>query len=104
MKLECLHIKVLPTVLRYPDSKIVLSKENSYSVLDVIESPSIKSAPGISLKYDKVPPDQLGLTIDGDNLSAITQVKEDIKSLDFINFLPESFYLKQNQILKIFLL
>src|SRR3972149_12338395 len=75
--------KSLPTVLRYPDSKIVLSKENSYSVIDVVESTSIKSAPGISLKYDKVPPKQLGLTIDGDNLSAITQVKDNIKILDF---------------------
>jgi hypothetical protein len=82
--------KSLPTVLRYPDSKIVFSKENSYSVLDVIDSPSIKSAPGISLKYTKVPPEQLGLTIDGDNLSAINQVKGSIKSLDFMNYLPES--------------
>ena len=82
--------KSLPTALRYPDSKIVFSKENPYSVLDVIDSQSIKSAPGISLKYDKVPPKQLGLTIDGDNLSAITQVNGNIKSLDFINYLPES--------------
>ena len=81
--------KSLPTVLRYPDSKIILNKENPYSVLDVVDSQSIRSAPGISLKYDKVPPKQLGLTIDGDNLSAITEVKGDIKSLDFLNYLPQ---------------
>lgn len=88
--------KSLPTVLRYPDSKIILSKENPYSILNVIDSQSIKSAPGISLKYDKVPPRQLGLTIDGDNLSAITQVKGDIKSLDFINYLPGSLIFESN--------
>jgi len=88
--------KSLPSVLRYPGSKVLISEENHYSLLDVIDSESIKSAPGLSLKYNYVPPRQLGLTVDGDNLSAITQVEkdtgslEDIKSLDFINYLPAS--------------
>ncbi len=82
--------KSLPTVLRYPDSKIILSEENSYSLLHVVESSTIKSAPGLSFKYDKLPPQQLGLTIDGDNLSAITQVKDEINSFDFLNYLPMS--------------
>ena len=30
--------KSLPTVLRYPDSKIILSEENSYSLLHVVRA------------------------------------------------------------------
>ncbi len=82
--------KSLPTVLRYPDSKVIYSGENSYSVVNVIESSSIKSAPGISLKYGKAPPAQLGITIDGDNLSAITKVQEDISEPGFMEYLPIS--------------
>jgi len=82
--------KSLTTVLRYPSSRVVYTAENSYSKVDVIESPSIKSAPGLSLKYTKVPPDQLGITTDGDNLSPITKAQKDISNLDFLNFLPLS--------------
>ena len=82
--------KSLATVLRYPDSKVIYSGENSYSVVNVIESSSIKSAPGISLKYGKAPPAQLGITIDGDNLSAITKVQEDVSEPGFMEYLPIS--------------
>ncbi len=82
--------KSLSTVLRYPDSKVIHTSENSYSVVNVIESSSIKSATGISLKYKEVPPEQLGLTIDGDNLSAITNVEDEVSKLKFIEYLPIS--------------
>ena len=82
--------KSLPTVLRYPDSVVLRTVENSYSKIDVVDSQSIKSAPGISLKYGDIPPSQLGITIDGDNLSAITTVGKDFTELDFIDYLPAS--------------
>ena len=82
--------KSLPTVLRYPDSVVLHTVENSYSKIDVVDSQSIKSAPGISLKYGDTPPSQLGITIDGDNLSAITMVRKDFTKLDFIDYLPAS--------------
>ncbi len=84
--------KSLPSKLRLPDSEIVYSKESSYARLDVVESPSIKSAPGISLQYQKVPPPQNGITIDGDNLTAITNIKDDISELEFLKFLPTSIF------------
>jgi spermidine synthase len=82
--------KSLPTVLRNPDSRVVYSSENSYAQLDIIDSPSIKSAPGLSLKYQKVPPSQKGITVDGDNLSAITEIEGDTCSLAFLDFIPAS--------------
>jgi len=82
--------KSLQTILRYPESRIVYSSENSYAELDIIDSPSIKSAPGLSLKYQKVPPPQKGIAIDGDNLSAITEVGGTIADLNFLDFMPAS--------------
>jgi len=84
--------KSLPTYLRFPDSKIIYSKESSYARLDIIESPSIKSAPGISLQYQKVPPPQIGITIDGDNLSAVTRIENNVTELEFMEFLPTSVF------------
>jgi hypothetical protein len=83
--------KSLPTILRIPESKVLYTEENAYSKVDIIESPSIKSVPGISLKYSKIPPEQLGLTIDGDNLSPITKVENgEIARLDFLEYIPVS--------------
>ena len=83
--------KSLPAVLRIPESRVLYTEENTYSRIDVVESPSIKSVPGISLKYTKVPPEQLGLTVDGDNLSPITKVENGkILSLDFLEYIPLS--------------
>jgi len=89
--------KSLPAVLRYPGSKVIYTGENSYSVVNVVESPSMKSAVGISLKYKEIPPEQLGLTIDGDNLSAITNAENEAGKLKFIEYLPISllFTIKQ---------
>ncbi|OQA20763.1 MAG: spermidine synthase [Actinobacteria bacterium ADurb.Bin346] len=104
--------KSLPSVLRNPGSKILISEENPYSLLDVISSESIRSAPGLSLKYNDVPPPQLGLTVDGDNISVITEVKKDagrlkesdlIKrggALEFLNYLPVSVVFESSPELK----
>ncbi|MCL4416336.1 MAG: hypothetical protein M1365_06525, partial [Actinobacteria bacterium] len=68
--------KSLQTFLRFPESKVVYTKENSYTKIDVIESPNIKSAAGLSLKYEKNLPKQIGVTVDGDNLSPVTEIKK----------------------------
>ncbi len=90
MDIKMSPYKSLQTILRYPQSRVVYSSENSYAELDIIDSPSIKSAPGLSLKYQKVPPPQKGITIDGDNLSAITEVEGSITDLNFLDFMPTS--------------
>ncbi|MBU4313738.1 MAG: hypothetical protein KJ821_02950 [Actinobacteria bacterium] len=92
MEIRMSPYKSLPTYLRFPDSKVIYSKENSYARLDIIESPSIKSAPGISLQYQKVPPPQIGITIDGDNLSAVTRIENNVTELEFMEFLPISIF------------
>jgi hypothetical protein len=78
--------KGLSQALLYPGAKVVFSRWNAFSRVDVIESQGVKSAPGLSLAYPNPLPSQLGLFTDGDNLSPITQPEE----LDFIDYLPVS--------------
>ncbi len=90
--------KSLQTVMRYPDSRLLYTVEDSATRVDVAESGNIKSAPGLSLVYSGTPPEQLGITIDGDNLTPITRVEDSLieedSTLKFLEYLPQSVYMK----------
>lgn len=83
--------KALPVALKYPQAQHITTKWNAISRIDVLDSPALRYAPGLSLLYERTLPPQIGLSIDGGELSAVTQFK-DIKdsSLEFISFLPSS--------------
>ncbi|GFP25963.1 hypothetical protein HKBW3S25_01449, partial [Candidatus Hakubella thermalkaliphila] len=57
--------------------------------MDVIDSDAIKSAPCLSLAYHDLPPKQMGITIDGDDLSPITRF-EDERSAEFTRHMVTS--------------
>lgn len=83
--------KALPQALRYPQAKLCLTRWNSISRLDVIDSPAVRFAPGLSLVSGNQPPLQLGLSVDGGDLNALTQVRSlDSPDLDFLSSLPSS--------------
>jgi hypothetical protein len=65
--------KSLSQTMLYPGSEIVFSRWNAYSRVDVVRSAGIHSAPGLSFAYSGDLPPQLGLVVDGDNLTPITQ-------------------------------
>lgn len=64
--------KALSQAQLYPGSEVIISRWNAFSRVDVIRSDGIHSAPGLSFTYTDPLPAQLGLTIDGDNLTPIT--------------------------------
>jgi hypothetical protein len=64
--------KSLSQARLYPGSQVVFSRWNAFSRVDVLRSEGIRSAPGLSFTYAGTVPAQLGLLIDGDNLSPIT--------------------------------
>ncbi len=83
--------KALPTALKYPKAKHLSTKWNSYSRIDVIDSPAARYAPGLSLLYEKTLPPQLGVSIDGEELTAITHYAGPHEpSPEFLSFLPSS--------------
>ena len=83
--------KALPIALKYPQAKHLLTRWNSISRVDIIDSPAIRFAPGLSLLYEKELPPQLGLSTDGGELSAITRLKDpEEPQLEFLSYLPSS--------------
>ncbi len=83
--------KALPVALKFPGAKHLLTRWNAISRVDTLESPALRHAPGMSLMYEKELPPQLGLTTDGDGLSAITRFDSlQDPSLEFLSFLPAS--------------
>ena len=56
-----------------PDARVVRTAENAYSRLDVVQSPSIHSAQGLSLGYFGDLPPQSGLIIDAGKLLPVSQ-------------------------------
>jgi hypothetical protein len=83
--------KALPVALKYPQAKHLLTRWNSISRVDILESPAIRYAPGLSLLYEKEFPPQLGLSTDGGELSAITRIEDwEQPRLEFLSYLPSS--------------
>jgi len=78
--------KPLPQILRTPGARLEGTWWNASSRVDVVSSPSIRSAPGLSLTYLKPLPPQKGLTVDGDNLQPLTLVVPD--GADFADYMP----------------
>ncbi|MBU7030458.1 MAG: hypothetical protein HXS48_26235 [Theionarchaea archaeon] len=64
--------KALPLALNYPEAEIVHTEWNTISRVDIVKSP-VRHAPGLSLKFFEGLPSQLGLTVDGDNISSLSE-------------------------------
>ena len=69
-----------------PDATIVETEQNAYSRLDVVESRTIHSAPGLSINYLGDIPPQIGLVIDAGNLLPVSQAAETSEGI--LNALP----------------
>jgi spermidine synthase len=60
--------KRLSQLRRNPDARILATRQNAYTRLDIVESPTFHSAPGLSLAYQGDLPPQAGLVVDGSDL------------------------------------
>lgn len=67
----------------------VVSRWNTFSRVDVVESERIHSAPGLSLLYQGQLPPQHGVLVDGDNLSPITRRQGEADEA-FLAYLPSA--------------
>ncbi len=66
--------KSLSYALLYPDAELIFRRWNGFSRVDVVRSESIRSLPGCGFICPGQPPRQLGLTVDGDDLSPVSHV------------------------------
>lgn len=69
--------KTLPVLLQTLDTKHLLTAWDAAARVDVVDSPTIHVMPGLSLLSPVGPPEQLGLTLDGDNLMPISGLLPD---------------------------
>jgi spermidine synthase len=79
--------KSLSQILLYPDAELIFQRWNSFSRVDVVRSASIRGLPGSSFRCDEQPPPQLGLTVDGDDLTPISHVNAGFDELSFTDCL-----------------
>jgi len=87
--------KELSQALNVPNSKLIDTKYNSFSRVDIVESSFTRYAPGLSPTFRGTLPDQIGITIDGTSMNSITKFED----LDFIDNLPSSipYFLSDNK-------
>ncbi len=82
--------KSLKAALRYPTSRVLDTRWNAFSKVDVVESPLVRFAPGLSLSFLKPIPPQLGITVDGENMTAITRYDGTETSVAFLSHMPDA--------------
>ncbi len=80
--------KALSAALRYPDASLVWSDWNAVSRIDAVSSRLIHYAPGMAFDSPERVPEQIGLTVDGDNLEPVTSFDGHLSTLAFLDTLP----------------
>ncbi|MCL5420958.1 MAG: hypothetical protein M1461_00600 [Nitrospirae bacterium] len=81
--------KGLQLALRYPGAQHIKTYHSPFSQIDVFRSPAVRFAPGLSLKYLDPLPEQVGISIDGGEVNAVTGA-DNRESLGFLEFLPSA--------------
>jgi hypothetical protein len=66
--------KALPQLLQAPGSRLVDSSTSIWGMLDSVESPTLRFAPGLSLGFAGVLPRQSGIAMDGDDLTVLSDL------------------------------
>ncbi|MFZ6017152.1 MAG: hypothetical protein ACOYU0_06015 [Nitrospirota bacterium] len=96
IKLRMSQYKGLQVALRYPNAEHLKTYFSPFSRIDIFKSPAVRFAPGLSLRYLDAPSEQLGLSIDGGEINAITVRKGDNVPLakspfgTFLRYLPSA--------------
>jgi hypothetical protein len=79
--------KGLQSALLYPGAASLHTYQTPFARVDTFTSPAVRFAPGLSLRYLDPLPRQIGVAIDGGEITAITAT-DDGKALAFLDYLP----------------
>ena len=80
--------KGLPNSLRFPGAKPLKTYDTPFARIDTFESPAVRFAPGLSLSYLENLPRQIGIAVDGGDVSAVTAADREKLPADFLEYLP----------------
>ena len=81
--------KPLEAALRFPGAEHLRTYYSPFTRVDLLNSPAVRSAPGLSFRYLRDLPEQTGISIDAGDIYAITDDR-DRKALEFLGYLPSS--------------
>jgi len=79
--------KGLEAALRYPGAQHLRTHLTPFARIDTFRSPAVRYAPGLSLRYLENLPEQIGISIDGGEVNAVTNAN-DAAALAFLGELP----------------
>ena len=84
--------KSLSQLLRVPGTRVIAERFSPLGMISVVESRTVplRHVPGLSLNASSEPPEQLGLVINGDGLTAITRYASDRAELAYLDYLTSA--------------
>lgn len=83
--------KPLTAAVKFPNAERLLTQWNALARVDVIDSPAVRFAPGLSLVHEENLPPQLGLVLDGETMTAVTALPGNNSNIDLLlSRLPSS--------------
>ena len=89
LTLRLSEYKPLPRMRQLPDAQQTVTRWSSATRVDVVESTGVRILPGISFAYQKPPPAQAAIFVDGDSPSPINRLDlEDPATLTLVGHLP----------------
>jgi hypothetical protein len=80
--------KTLTGLLQAPGAELLETRWDASARADIVRSLQVHVAPGLSLQHLEPLPPQLGLTIDGERLTAMTRIEHPGRDLAFTRWLP----------------
>ncbi len=80
--------KGLSAAMRIPGARVIFSRWNALSRIDVVSGGSIRMMPGLSYIFPENPPEQLGLAFDADSVQPLTLIQPD--QFEAAGYLPET--------------
>lgn len=88
-KVRLSQYKGLSYALNLPHAALVAERSSPLGRVDVVISPAIREAPGLSLiaPTDAIPPSQLGLYVDAESAGAITAFNGDTSKLNYLDWM-----------------
>lgn len=81
--------KGLTQALKDDDARHIQTINTSHARLDVFSNPRMRSAPGLSLGYERPVPGGLGISIDGD-IAGVFLGEKEMEGYEFLRFVPSA--------------
>ena len=86
------EFKALSTALDLPGAEVLFQDSSPLGLVTVVRSPQVpfRHAPGLSLNAPAIPPDQLGIFVDGEGPGAINAFDGSAESLRYLDFMTSA--------------